>query len=104
MAETSRLKLHEELCEILESKWAYYQPPASIKMNYPCIRYRKTGVDTLKANDRNYRRVNQYELVVIYSDPDSDLSDRILDHFPMCRFDRRYVADNLYNDVLTLYY
>lgn len=104
MANASRLKLHEELCEILESEWAYYQPPASLKMNYPCIRYRKTDVNTLKANDKNYRKVNQYELIVIDANPDTEIPDRILDHFSMCQFDRMYTSDNLNHYVLTLYY
>lgn len=104
MAEASRLKLREELRNVLEIENTYYQPPASLKMNYPCVRYRKTGVGTFKADDRNYKRTNEYELIVIDADPDTDIPDRILEHFPMCRLTRVYTADNLNHFVLTLYY
>jgi len=32
-----RLKLHEILCGILNTRNAYFQPPESVKMNYPAI-------------------------------------------------------------------
>lgn len=100
----SRLSLHEELCTILESQNAYYNPPASVKMKYPCIRYSLSGIDIKHANDRIYKDTNRYEVIVISDDPDSNIHEKILRHFQMCRFDRQYIADNLYHKVLTLYY
>lgn len=100
----SRLNLHEELCVLLGSRSVYFQPPSSVRMNYPCIKYSLSGIDTKPANDANYNSINRYELTVIDSNPDSDIHVRILNHFQMCRFDRPYVADNLNHFVLTLYY
>lgn len=100
----SRLNLHEELCEILGSRNVYFSPPASVLMKYPAIRYSKSGVSSKNANDRVYKYTNRYEIIVIYTDPDSDLPDRVLTHFPMCSLDRFYVADNLNHAILTLYY
>lgn len=100
----SRLKLHEELCEFLNNRRVYFQPPASVKMSYPCIRYSLGNVDTKKADDINYKNTKRYEIVVIDPDPDSDIYEKILAHFPMCSFDRFYVAENLNHWVLTLYY
>lgn len=100
----SRLKLHEELCGILGTEKVYFQPPASVKMSYPCIRYSLSKVHSLKANNRNYKNTKRYEIVVIDYDPDSDIYLKILEHFPMCNFERPYVADNLNHWVLTLYY
>lgn len=99
-----RLELHEELCAILGSRNAYYQPPASIKMQYPCIRYSSDGNDAVHADNRVYRKVNRYEGVVIDSDPDSKFPDMILEHFPMCSLGRGYTADNLNHFPFTLYY
>lgn len=73
-------------------------------MAYPCIVYARTRVDTRSANDRNYKFMNQYEITVIDGDPDSDIPDKILAHFSMCRFDRCFVTDNLNHSVCTLYY
>ena len=100
----SRLKLHEELCEILGTRNVYFQPPASTKLKYPCVVYSKTGVNTSSANDRVYRSTNRYEITVIDLNPDSEIADKILKHFSMCSFDRGFTSDNLNHYALTLYY
>lgn len=100
----SRLKLHEELCELLESRNVYYQPPASVLMKYPCIKYSRSGIDHKRANDMIYGNTNRYEVIVIDPDPDSKIPEKILSHFRMCSFDRGYAADNLNHFVITLYY
>lgn len=101
---TSRLSLHEELCTILDNRNAYFQPPESTKMKYPCIRYSVSGVDVKRANDGRYFTKLQYEVIAISKNPDDDIREKILEHFPMCRFDRTYIADNLYHNVFTIYY
>ena len=100
----SRLELHEELCELLGSRNVYFQPPESVKMTYPCIKYSRSGIDQKYAHDRDYKNTNRYEIIAITPDPDSKTPDRILAHFQMCRFDRGYIADNLNHNVFTLYY
>lgn len=100
----SRHELHEELCLILESRNVYYNPPEGLKMKYPGIKYSLSGMDHKRANNRNYKSTNRYELIVIDYDPESMIHEKILMHFPMCRFDRGYTADNLNHKVITLYY
>ena len=100
----SRLELHEELCDILGSRNAYFQPPASIKLNYPCIVYSISSVNKQNANDKMYKSMNEYKVVVIDSDPDSEIPSKIIAHFSMCRFDRAYTSDNLNHSALSLYY
>lgn len=89
---------------MLGSKNVYFQPPESLKLTYPCIVYSVEDIDTLKANDRNYRMINKYELTIIDRDPDTEIHYRILGNYQMCRFDRAFVSDNLYHKVLSLYY
>ena len=100
----SRLNLHEELCEILGSKNVYYKPPASLRMQYPCIKYSLSGIDLRRADNKNYNARNRYEVIVIDHDPDSDIHMKLLEHFEMCSFDRNYPSDQLNHNVLTLYY
>ena len=100
----SRLKLHEELCEILGSKNVYFQPPENIKLNYPCIVYSKSRPDLKRANDSIYKYTNCYSIIYMDTNPDSDIPDKILYHFPMCGFDRAYTSNNLNHNALTLYY
>lgn len=100
----SRLELHEKFCNILGNRNVYFNPPESVKMNYPCIRYKLGDIDLAKANNANYLIAKQYEVTVIDYDPDTTIYDEIIRHFPKCRFDRMYVASNLYHYVFTLYY
>lgn len=100
----SRLKLHEELCELLGSKNVYFQPPASIKMSYPCIVYSLSGKNIKRANNKAYTIINEYDVITIEYDPDSVLSDKLITHFEMCSFDREYAVDNLNHKSHKLYY
>ena len=100
----SRLKLHEELCGLLGSRNVYFQPPESLKLNYSCIVYALSGIDRNNANNKAYKTDKRYELTIIDYDPDSELPDKILMHFPKCSFDRMFVSDNLNHWFLTLYY
>ena len=98
-----RQNLQKLLEEIFESTNVYYQPPASVKMNYPAIVYSKANIAQQTANDKTYLRRYSYELTVIDKKPDNPVIEKLLD-LPHCRFNRHYVADGLNHDVLTLYY
>lgn len=100
----SRLDLQTELETILGSRNVYFQPPASLRMQYDAIRYELGGKDIARANNRLYKFVNQYEGVVITRDPDTTIPDKLLSHFEMCSFGRPYTADNLNHYPFTLYY
>ena len=100
----SRLELHEELCAILGMNNVYFNPPASVRMSFPCIVYSKSSPNINRANDKIYKNTNRYEATVIYDDPDSDIPDRLLCHFQMCSIDDYYTADNRNHAKLTIYY
>lgn len=99
----SRLELQSKLEELLESENVYYQPPESIKMSYPAIRYSKTDIQSRFANDAKYSKMKCYQLIVIDRKPDNPVIDKLL-ALPYCSYDRYYAADNLNHDVLTLYF
>lgn len=99
-----RLNLHEELCETLESKSVYFQPPQSLSMNYPCIRYALDEPSQIYAGDKNYNCTKRYDGVVIDRDPESNIPGKLLARFERCRLGKPYVADNLHHFPFTLYY
>ena len=99
----NRLDLQSLLEELLGSRNVYYTPPESIKMQYPAIRYSKKKIESVHADDSNYLMRDCYELIVISRTPDHPVIKRLL-ALPYCGYDRPYVADNLYHDVLTIYY
>ena len=65
-----RLELHEILCTILGSRNVYFQPPESIKMNYPAIVYGLDDIDNQYANDGVYLSHRRYSVTVIDKNPD----------------------------------
>ena len=98
-----RLDLHSLLQELLESENVYYKPPESTKMQYPAIKYSKKKIDSKPANDSKYLMSDCYELIVISRAPDHPVIKKLL-ALRYCGYDRQYIADNLYHDVLTIYY
>lgn len=99
----NRLELHKILTRILGTGNVYFQPPESIKMEYPAIVYSRSGINNRHANDKPYIQDTSYEITVIDYDPDSDVVDRI-SKLPYCRFNRHYVVSNLNHDTFTLYF
>lgn len=99
-----RLELHDELEDLLGSNDCYFQPPESLKLNYPCYVYKLLDTDLLRADNQVYRRVNEYGLTYITYDPDDPLIEETEDHFKMCKFVRFYAADGLNHYYYYLYY
>lgn len=100
----SRLKLHNEICNVARTNNVYFNPPEDFRMQYPAIRYSLSGVVLVRANNGIYRSTNQYSLTVIDEDPDSTIFADIFHHFPMCSVGRPYVSDGLNHWPITLYY
>lgn len=99
----SRIKLQDLLENILGNRNVYFQPPASVHIDYDAIVYSRKNIENTFANNSVYKQNDAYEIIAIYEDPDSDLP-RKLSKLPMCSFDRHYTADNLNHDVFTLYH
>lgn len=81
----------------------YFQPPENIILAYPCIIYTRKKVSIEHADNKPYKKGVQYSIMLIDSDPDSVLLEKI-EALPMCAFDTHYVANNMYHDVYTIYY
>ena len=103
MAVNRRLELHAILCEILGSQNVYFQPPASVKMKYPAIRYSRSDIENTSADNVTYKQSHFYEVTVIDRDPDSEIVHKV-SQLPMCIYDRHYASDNLNHDVFTICY
>ena len=99
----TRLQLQTKLEELLGCRHVYYQPPESIKMEYPAIRYSKSNIGNNFADDIKYSSHNRYEISVIDRSPDNPVIEKLLE-LPLCKYDRHYTSDGLNHDVLTLYF
>ena len=99
----SRLDLQNKLETLLGSRNVYYQPPESLKMEYPAIRYSKEIIDSRHADNIKYSMIDRYQITVIDKKPDNEVIRKILE-LPMSTFDRHYVTNNLNHDVIQLYF
>ena len=98
-----RLELDAILRDILGNNNTYFEPPTSVNMHYPCIRYSRSHTDVVYADNKSYLRHKRYELILIYEDADDDLPDKLMEELTVSH-DRHYVADNLHHDVFTMYF
>lgn len=99
----SRLDLHEIFCKILGTRNVYFQPPSTVQMSYPAIRYKRKKIDNEFADNGVYVRFRCYEVTVIDYDPESVIVDKV-SALPQCVHDRNYASDDLNHDVFTLYF
>ena len=100
----SRLDLDSELRDFINSENVYFQPPESIKMNYPCIVYKRYSGNTIYANNMPYGYTQAYEVTIIDKNPDSDLVKRMPTRFPMSQYSRHFAFENLNHDVFIVFY
>lgn len=98
-----RLELHSILTDIIENDHVYFQPPPSVKLEFPCIIYARDFRLNHFADGRPYVFWKRYLITVIDRDPDSVIPDKI-GLLPMCSYDRFYTADNLNHDVFKLFF
>lgn len=100
-------KTREDLQNLLEelhgSEHVYFQPPETMKIVYPAIIYKLTDIKATFANNARYINRDCYEIVVV-SPSFGDSVIRKLLSLPYCDYVREYKSDNLYHDVLYLYY
>lgn len=100
----SRLELQSKLEELIGNKNVYFQPPASVKLSYPCVIYRIGNGNAKHANDNMYIFTNSYEMMFIYKKPNLEIIEEVLKALPMCRLDRTYCSDNLNHYVFNVYF
>lgn len=97
----SRLELQTLLEGI--TQYVYFQPPATVSMQYPCIVYHRDYAYVDFADNSPYKRCKRYVVTIIDRNPDSTIPDQIAE-LPMCTFQRYFAKDNLNHDVYNLYF
>ncbi len=81
----------------------YFQPPATVKMTYPCIVYNRSSIIVGHANNNPYTHRDEYSITVIDSDPESDIPDRVAS-LQSARFIRHFTTDGLHHNIFTIFY
>lgn len=103
-SEERRIELDSKLRLLIGNSNVYYQPPENVRIKYDCIIYNLSGVNVEHADNLHYQKMRRYDLLHVHRDPDVDFIGVIDSYFKYASFDRRYISDNLYHDVYTIYY
>lgn len=99
----NRIDLDNLLRSILNSNNVYFQPPESIKMEFPCIVYKHNSYFTKSASNIKYLFKKSYQITYMDKLPNSDIPDK-LSKLSMCKHINTYVANNLNYYVYNLYF
>lgn len=89
-------ELNEVFCSLLGSRNVYFQPPATVRMKYPCILYESQPMTTMHAGNVPFAIQDHYRVIVIDQNPDSAIPRKIAG-MQGARAARPYVSDNLYH-------
>lgn len=106
MDQGQRLTLHEVLKNILGEPngfRAFFQPPPSFVLSYPCIVYKLDDIRTDHADNAPYNHQVRYQVTVIDRNPDSEIPGKVA-KLPKCGFDRAFTADGLNHFVFNLFF
>lgn len=96
-----RLELQSLLEEVTNR--VYFQPPANVQMQYPCIVYSRDGTSTDHADNGLYRHAKRYQVTVIDRNPDTEIADKV-EALRYSSFQRAFAADDLNHYVFNLFF
>ena len=96
-----RLELQSRLEEVADR--VYFQPPANIQMEYPCIIYSRDGSSEDHANNELYRHAKRYQVTVVDRNPDTELADKV-EALRYSSFERSFAAGDLNHYVFSLFF
>lgn len=97
----SRLDLQSLLEGLTEH--VYFQPPANVRMQYPCIVYERDGSSVDHADNELYRHAKRYQVTVIDRDPDTELADQV-ETLRYSTFQRFFAVSDLNHYVFNLFF
>lgn len=108
--------LIQELRDLLGTDAVYFQPSADVGdgldqayihtgIQYPCFIIERTNAYQPRADDRSYIFQPGYQVTYINRDePDPEILEEVVRHFPYSNYQRHFVSDNLHHDVFMIYY
>lgn len=96
-------QIQQKFETFLGSRNVYFQPPTDLNMNYPAIVYKLSNIDSKRADNRNYKLTDVFQVILIVYDPDDERIHSILEEFDNCRFVTSYEKDGLRHYVYNIY-
>ena len=103
MTKDRRMLLGQEF-RALGIKNAYFQPPKTVMLRYPCVIYRLDNIDKTNADDKAYVTTNRYLVTYVTEDPDDEMIFELIKHFQMISWSGSFTSDNLNHYNYNLYF
>lgn len=98
-----RPQLQSILEGLVDGGHVYFQPPANVQMEYPCIVYQRDLRRTQFASNLPYRSTKRYQVTVISQDADDPICEKVAS-LPLSAFNRYFAVDNLHHDVYDIFF
>lgn len=95
-------KLHEMLVNAASPYPVYFQPPMTLRLQYPCLVYQLDRISARHANNLPYHADRSYTMTFITLDPVNTVKDKLA-LLPKCRMNRFYTAENMNHYTYTIY-
>lgn len=99
----SRPNLQTILEELSDDLHVYFQPPTSTKIIYPAIVYFRNKFSIFRGDNKPYGIFPSYTVTLKSRNAEDPILEKIL-KLPYTTYDRHYVANNIHNDVFTIFY
>ena len=104
MATAHRMKFSDKLKEFVTPENVHFQPPATVKLKYPCIIYQRMPAHKEFANNTKFLNKPLWRVQVIDNNPDSIIGDNIDNAFMYSKIVSMDTIDNLLHTTLEIYY
>lgn len=100
-----RLDVHNIILKAVEKTGerykVYYNPVSNIKLEYPCIIYRRKGIHQRHADDIRYHTHTSYQLTIIDKRVESPVVEKLLEN-QYCTYNNEFVSENMNHTIMTL--
>ena len=84
--------------DVLGNDRVHFQGPPNTGMKYPCIVYKFIRPNVQHADNKPYLVTGHWEIHHMYKSIKNDLKEKFIFDVSFCQFERRNVADGVYND------
>lgn len=81
----------------------YFQPPSNLQLKYPCFVYHYENSTPMLADNTVHRFTDRYQVSYLTKKALDTTYVKLLED-PLVSYSSRYVSENIYHNVMSVYY